>query len=104
MSQRPQKQKDEEASAKNDEAVGKDDAGKAAFETSKSRDDLLHEQVPSKGYALDFENGFADGPDGRGNAKNTLPDGNRDPNVDQDPTRLSSRPAARRVAGPSVRS
>jgi hypothetical protein len=85
MSQQPQKRKDAEASAKNDVAFGTEDAVKAAFDTSKSRNDASRDEAPAKGYTSRFENGFVDGPDGRGNASDTRADAKRDSNLDKKP-------------------
>jgi hypothetical protein len=85
MSQQSQKRKDAEASAKNDEAFGAEDIGKAAFDTSKSRDDLSRNQEEAKGYTARFENGFVDGPDGRGKAKGAQADAKRDSNLNRKP-------------------
>jgi hypothetical protein len=80
MSQQPEKRNDAEPSAETDESFGAKKIEKAAFDTTKSRDDLSREPSPAKGYPSRFENGFVDGPDGGGSADDSRADAKRDSN------------------------
>jgi hypothetical protein len=83
MSQQPQKRKDAEASAMNDAVPGPETAVKAAFDTSKSREDLSSKPEAVKAYKNKFENGFVDGPDGSGSVGSAQTDARRDSNLAQ---------------------